>query len=102
MLMDNYMFILHSITSSFLIIAMITNMLLSFAVPPVPGGSVMCYTIAFAQLGIPAEAIGIVLALDTILDFPSTACDVSVWQISMIEVADSLHMLDKKTLHKKM
>ena len=90
-----------AITPQFLIIALITNLLLSFSIPPVPGGSVMGYTIAFAQLGIPMEVLGVVLALDAIIDFPATACNVSGWQLTMIEVADSLDMLDKETLRKK-
>ena len=90
-----------AITPQFLIIALITNLLLSFSIPPVPGGSVMGYTIAFTQLGIPLEVMGVVLALDAIIDFPATACNVSGWQLTMIEVADSLDMLDKETLCKK-
>ena len=89
------------ITLPWLIIGLITNLLLSFAMPPVPGGSMMCLTIAFAQLGIPMEVMGIALAVDTITDFPVTACNVSGWQLTMINVADSLDMLDKETLHKK-
>lgn len=90
-----------AITPQFLIIALITNLLLSFSIPPVPGGSVMGYTIAFTQLGIPMEVMGVVLALDAIIDFPATACNVSGWQLTMIEVADSLDMLDKETLRKE-
>ena len=84
-----------------LFIAFITNLLLSIATPPVPGGGVMCYTIAFAQLGIPLEAVGIVIVVDMITDFPGTACSVSGWQLIMTDVADSLGMLDKETLRKK-
>jgi len=90
-----------AITPQFLIIALITNLLLSFSIPPVPGGAVMGYTIAFTQLGIPMEVLGVVLALDAIIDFPATACNVSGWQLTMIEVADSLDMLDKETLRKE-
>ena len=81
-------------------VALITNLLLSFASPPVPGGSVMGYTIAFSQLGIPLDAIGVILAIDAVIDFPATACNVSGWQLTMTEVADSLDMLDKETLRK--
>ena len=90
-----------AITPQFLIIALITNLLLSFSIPPVPGGAVMGYTIAFTQLGIPMEVLGVVLALDAIINFPATACNVSGWQLTMIEVADSLDMLDKETLRKE-
>ena len=89
-----------AITPQFLIIALITNLLLSFSIPPAPGGAVMGYTVAFSQLGIPMEVMGVVLAIDAIIDFPATACNVSGWQLTMIEVADSLEMFDKETLHK--
>ena len=90
-----------AITPQFLIIALITNLLLSFSIPPVPGGAVMGYTIALTQFGIPLEVMGVVLAIDAIIDFPATACNVSGWQLTMIEVADSLNMLDKETLRKE-
>jgi len=89
-----------AITPSFIVIALITNLLLAFAAPPVPGGGMMCYTIALTQLGIPLEAMGIALALDALVDFPATAYEVSSWQLNMINVAGSLDMLDKEGLHK--
>ena len=89
------------ITPSFLVVALVTNLFISIASPPVPGGCMMCYTIAFAQLGIPLEALGVVLVADLLLDFPATACNVSNWQLAMIEVADSLDMLDREALYKQ-
>ena len=89
------------ITAPWLVLALITNILLAFAVPPVSGGMIMGFTIAFTQLGIPLEVMGIALAIDAIINFPCTACDVSSWQLTMIDVADSLDMLDEKVLHKK-
>lgn len=89
-----------SITVPWLIISFITNLLLTFAIPPVPGGATMCFTIAFAQLGIPMEIMGIAIALGTILDYLGTACNVSSWQLNLINVADSLGMLDKEVLQK--
>ena len=88
------------ITLPWIIISLITNLLLSFAIPPVPGGAMMGFTIAFAQLGIPMEVMGVALAINAIVDFPATACNVSGWQLTLIDVADSLDMLDKETLHK--
>ena len=88
-----------AITPSFLCIAMITNLLVSFSIPPVPGGAIMGYTIALSQLGIPLEAMGIVLAVDAIMDFPANACNVSGWQLILIDIADSLGMLNKEILH---
>ena len=88
------------ITIPWLIIAIITNVLVCFAVPPVPGGSLMGYTAVFTQLGIPLEVMGIAIAVSTILEFPGTVCNVSGWQIALIDVADSLGLLDKETLRK--
>ena len=88
------------ITLPWVIIGGFTALLLSFAVPPVPGGAMMGFTVIFAQLGIPMEVMGIALAINAITDFPATACNVSSWQLTMIDVADSLKMLDKETLHK--
>ena len=88
------------ITLPWIFIALITNLLLSFAVPPVPGGAMMGFTIAFAQLGIPMEVMGVALAINAITDFPATACNVSGWQLTLVDVADSLNMLDKESLHK--
>ena len=89
------------ITPAWLVLAYITVWLVSFAVPPVAGGAIMGFTIVFAQLGIPTEAMGIAIALNAITDFPLTAMNVTGWQLTMIEVADSLGALDKETLRKK-
>jgi len=89
-----------TITVPWIIIGLITNLLVSFAIPPVPGGAMMGFTIAFSQLGIPMEMMGIALVINAIIDFPATATDVSGWQLTMIDVADSLEMLNEETLHK--
>lgn len=88
------------ITVPWLLIGLVTNLLLAFAIPPVPGGPAMCFTIAFTQLGIPLEAMGIAIAVGAIIDYLATACNVSSWQLNLIEVADSLDMLDKEVLYK--
>lgn len=46
------------------------------------------------------DVMGVVLAVDAIIDFPATACNVSGWQLTMIHVADTLNMLDEEALHK--
>ena len=89
------------ITLPWVIIGCVTSLLVSFAIPPVPGGAMMGFTVVFAQMGIPMEVMGIALAINAITDFPCTACNVSLWQLTMIDVADALHMLDKETLRKK-
>ena len=89
-----------AITPTWLVLAFITIWLISFAVPPVAGGSIMGFSIVFAQMGIPVEVMGIAIALNSIMDFPLTAMNVTGWQLTMIDVADSLGSLNKETLHK--
>jgi Na+/H+-dicarboxylate symporter len=88
------------ITLSWLFLAYITILLIAFAVPPVAGGAIMGFTIAFTQLGIPMEVMGIAIALNAITDFPATAMNVTGWQLTMVDVADSLGSLNKETLRK--
>lgn len=88
------------ITIAWLVLGYITNLLVSFAVPPVAGGALIGITISFAQLGIPLEMMGIAIALNTIVDFPSTATNTVGWQLVLTDVADSLGLLDKDTLRK--
>ena len=87
------------ITVPWAVIGCLTSMLVSLAIPPVPGGAMMGFTVVFTQLGIPMEVMGIALAINAITDFPCTTCNVSGWQLTLIDVADSLDMLDKETLH---
>lgn len=89
------------VTLPWVIIGGFTSLLVSFAVPPVPGGAMMGFTVVFAQLGIPLEVMGVAIAINAIIDFPCTAGNVSTWQLALIDVADSLQMLDKETLRKK-
>ena len=88
------------ITLPWVIIGAFTALLVSFAIPPVPGGAMMGFTVVFTQLGIPLEVMGVALAINAITDFPATACNVSAWQLTMIDVADSLDMLDGEALRK--
>ena len=86
------------ITPDWVVIGIVVNVVLSIAAPPVPGGAMTCYSIAFLQLGIPAEAIGLALTMDVILDFVCTAVNFSGMQISLVGIADSLRMLDHDKL----
>lgn len=87
------------ITLPWIVISFATILLVNFAVPPIPGGAMMGFATIFAQLGIPMEAMGIAIAINAIADFPATAGSVSGWQLTLIDVADSLNMIDRKVLH---
>ena len=88
------------ITPLFLFMSVLTIGLLSMAVPPIPGGPLSVFTVMFAQLGIPAEAIALAVAINAILDFFMTAAGVACLQIQVTLAADGVGMLDKKKLKK--
>ena len=66
-----------------------------------PGGSLTCYTVLLAQLGIPAEAIGLAVAGNVILDFFMTSCGISCLQSELMLTSDRLGMLDHEALGKE-
>ena len=61
----------------------------------------MGFTVVFTQLGIPIEMMAVAIAINAIPDFPATAIHTSGWQLTLIDVADSLGMLDKETLREQ-
>ena len=81
--------------------AMIVISILTVALPPIPGGAIACYTILFMQLGIPAEALGIVIVLDIIADFINTGLNTIMRQCAIVLVAEQVNFLDKSTLQKE-
>lgn len=79
----------------------LTASLLAIAAPPVPGGSLTCYTVLLTQLGIPAEAVGLAVAGNVILDFFMTSCGISCLQSELMLSASKLGMLDRERLEKE-
>ena len=76
--------------------------LLAIAAPPIPGGSLTCYTVLLTQLGIPEEAIGLAVAGNVILDFFMTSCGISCLQSDLVLSSRRLGMLDVETLRREM
>ena len=86
---------------SWLATGVLTAGLLAIAAPPVPGGSLTCYTVLLTQLGIPAESIGLAVAGNVILDFFMTSCGISCLQSELMLSAYKLGMLDQEILWKE-
>ena len=78
--------------------AVIVITLTSIAAPPVPGAGLMVFSVIFAQLSIPPEAIAIGAVADAVLDFPNTACSVTSLQLELIFGAKALGKLNKRIL----
>lgn len=54
-----------------------TSVLLTFSVPGVPGGSILIMVPVLLSVGLPAEAIGILLGVDTVPDMFRTTANVT-------------------------
>lgn len=76
----------------------ILSYLLSIAIPTVSGGSAICYMLLLRQIGVPEEALAIVLALDFAIEGIQTADSVVMIQAELIRLADKMELLDKKKL----
>jgi Na+/H+-dicarboxylate symporter len=72
----------------------------SFAVPPVTGGSMACVGILIKQLGFPGEAMAVAGLLSLILDFVATGFSLGLCHLELLLQADRLDMLDHEVLKK--
>ena len=90
-----------AMSPSWVIIGVLTSGLLAIAAPPVPGGSLTCYTVLLTQLGIPEQAIGLAVACNVILEFFMTSCGISCLQSELMLSASKLGMLDRERLQKE-
>lgn len=92
----------YDVTMSILwvVTGVLTAGLLAIVTPPVPGGSLTCYTVLLAQLGIPEEAVALAIAGNVILDFFMTSCGISCLQSELLLASNRLGLLDKDRLEK--
>lgn len=89
-------------TWSVVITLIITSFILALAAPPMPGSSISVFALLFAQCGIPAGAISLVIALDPILDRLITPIIVLSDQLELVQLASATGKLDTDILRKKM
>lgn len=86
------------VSLNWLAVCILTCFLLSLSAPPVPGGATICFAVLFSQLGIPADAIGLSLALNALLDYPLTGVNLYCLQMELVDIAGVLNLLDKERL----
>ena len=91
-----------SIAPTWLLTAVIISLILALAAPPIPGGPITCFTMLFAQLNIPIEALPLIIALNVLMDFFGTAFNLLCLQTELVELAGDLNMLDYDKLRKPM
>lgn len=83
-----------------LIIGVFLCAFVAIATPPVPGGAIAAYSVIFTQLGLPPQAVAIMISTDILFDFLATAFDNTILQLAMIRLADKNQMLNYEILRK--
>ena len=80
---------------SLLITTAVTIILLSLGAPGVPGAGLVCLSVVLTHLGLPVEAIGLVIGVMSILDMFLTMSNTTGDIACALVVASSEKMLDK-------
>jgi Na+/H+-dicarboxylate symporter len=80
------------------VLAIFSAVILAIAAPPIPGGTLTCYTIMFVQLGLPEEALVVALALDVIFDFVATGMNMFTLQQELLIQAKGMDMVKETVL----
>ena len=102
LIVNFYMAECHGVEISlvWILIAIFISTILAIAAPPIPGGTLTCYTVMFLQLGIPTEALAVALALDVLFDFMATALNMVLLELELAQQAKRLNMIDADVLRK--
>ena len=87
-----------SINTFWFVNVWIVVFLISPAIPPVSGGTLICIGIMLNEFGIPNSCLSIAATLMLLLDFFMTSSKIIVVHMEEVEEADHLGLLDKKIL----
>ena len=83
---------------SWVLQAIFTVTMLVIAMPPVPGAGLLVYTVLFAQLGIPSEALVLATAIDVVVDYCNTGFNVLLLILQIAWQGKTLGCLDHEVL----
>ena len=81
-----------------LITAWLVASILAMSTPPIPGGAAIAYSMLLSQLGIPAGALAVILAVDLFSDFVITGNELLMRKFTIINAAAKLGLLDTEAL----
>lgn len=89
------------VSVSWIVIAVIITAISAVSTPPIPGGAAATYTMLFLQLGIPSEALVIVIALDMVFDFFLTSGDMLLLLVSLFNISSKIGMQDRSVINRR-
>ena len=82
------------VTWAWLLAAFLLSFILSVATPPVLGGTTVCFSILFSQLGINAEALAMIISVNAIFEFLTVAVNNYCLQSQIVLLGKNLGKLD--------
>lgn len=86
------------VTWSWLLAAFVLSFVLSVATPQVIGGTTVCFSILFSQLGLNAEALAVIISVNAIFEFLTVAVNNYCLQSQIVLLGNSLDKLDRNKL----
>ena len=86
------------VTWAWLLAAFLLSFILSVATPPVLGGTTVCFSILFSQLGINAEALAMIISVNAIFEFLTVAVNNYCLQSQIVLLGSNLGKLDRDRL----
>ena len=86
------------VTWAWLFAAFLLSFILSVATPPVLGGTTVCFSILFSQLGIRAEALAMIISVNAIFEFLTVAVNNYCLQSQIVLLGNNFGKLDHDRL----
>ena len=89
------------ISWGWVLVSVVMSFILSIATPPVIGGTTVCFSILFSQLGIGEQALSVIISVNAILEFITVAVNNYCLESQIILLSDSLGKIDRDVLRKQ-
>ena len=86
------------VTWSWVLAAFLLSFILSVATPPVVGGTTVCFSILFSQLGLKSEALAVIISINAFFEFLTVAVNNYSLQSQIVLNANSIGELDTEKL----
>lgn len=87
-------------TPELFVTLLVTVCVMAISKPPVPCGGIICLSYLFSVVGVPPEAISVVICVDPITAMFNGVCNESANIVTTFTLANTNNMLDKETYYK--
>ena len=88
------------VTWSWIAAAFLLSFILSVATPPVMGGTTVCFSILFSQLGLNSQALAMIISINAFFEFLTVAVNNYCLQSQIVLLGQSIGGLDIEKLRK--